>query len=157
MTTQTTTYKFADGASHAKKQTTCEAIGEFIWNPKTKEFLGRDGASWGKVSLFYAIFYVLLSGFFFGMLAIFAYCFMSREYPTYYGETSVMNQAGMGLGFGFSLCPGLGFRPQIDPEDHLIIYDPKSYESTYNSGYGSRQYVENLRIFLEASKSLKEQ
>jgi len=108
MTTQTTTYKFADGAAHAKKQTTCEAIGEFIWNPKTKEFLGRDGASWGKVSLFY-------------------------------------------------LCPGLGFRPQIDPEDHLIIYDPKSYESTYNSGYGSRQYVENLRIFLEASKSLKEQ
>ncbi len=151
MKTETKTYNFSDGAVPVKKINAIDAFGEFIWNTQKKEFLGRDGKSWAKVSFFYAVFYLLVCGFFFGMLAIFAYFFMSREHPTYFGENSVMNQAGMGLGFGFSICPGLGFRPQIDPEDHLIIYDPKSYESTYLE-YGSRQYVDNLRNFLEASK-----
>lgn len=77
---------------------------------------------------------------------------MSLDHPTYYAESSVMNQAGMGLGFGFSLNPGLGFRPQIDPEDHQIIYNPKNYESHYSDENGFRQYSDNMRIFLEHSK-----
>lgn len=146
MASAATTYKFSSEDQPVEKP---GGIGQFVWNSRTKQFLGRDGLSWAKISICYAIFYLFLAGFFIAMLAIFASCFMSLEHPTYFGESSVMNQAGMGLGFGYALNPGLGFRPQLDPEDNLIIYNPKSYESTAKHGYGFRQSVDNLRNFLE--------
>jgi sodium/potassium-transporting ATPase subunit beta len=111
---------------------------EFIWNTKTREFCGRDGASWAKVSLFYGIFYLLLGGFFIGMLAVF-FAVTPRDKPTYYGISSVMNQKG--------LNPGLGFRPQIDPEDLIIKYNPLTH---VEDDYGLEKYVSNLRIFLSS-------
>jgi hypothetical protein len=33
-----------------EEQSTFEKAAKFIWNSKNKEFLGRDGASWGKYS-----------------------------------------------------------------------------------------------------------
>jgi len=34
-----------------EEQGTLEKAAKFIWNSKNKEFLGRDGASWGKYSI----------------------------------------------------------------------------------------------------------
>jgi sodium/potassium-transporting ATPase subunit beta len=109
---------------------------EFIWNTKTREFCGRDGASWAKVSLFYGIFYLLLGGFFIGMLAVF-FAVTPKDKPTYYGVSSVMSQKG--------LNPGMGFRPQIDPEDLIIKYNPLVH---VESDFGLEKYFSNLKIFL---------
>lgn len=127
-----TEYVFED--SNKKKG----GIGTFIWNSETKEFLGRDGASWGKVSLFYAVFYTCLASFFVGMLAVFV-SFMPRDRPTYYGESSTMNARG--------LNPGLGFRPMIDVENDLIAFNPQIID---NPKTGYEKYVRNLKHFLDA-------
>jgi len=110
----------------------------FVWNSRTREFLGRDGASWAKISFFYAIFYTCLASFFVGMLAVFV-SFMPRDVPTYFGETSTMSQRG--------LNPGLGFRPMVDVEDHLIHYDPVAIDNPVD---GYLRYVRNLKNFLNA-------
>lgn len=110
----------------------------FIWNSRTREFLGRDGASWAKISFFYAIFYTCLASFFVGMLAVFVH-FMPRDVPTYVGESSTMSQRG--------LNPGLGFRPMVDVEDHLINYDPTTIDNPVD---GYLRYVRNLKHFLDA-------
>lgn len=109
----------------------------FIWNSNTKEFCGRSGASWAKVSFFYSIFYACLGAFFIGMLAVF-FQIMPLDKPTYYGEESTMARKG--------LNPGLGFRPQIDVEDNLISFNPQVYD---NEGTGYKTYFDNLKIFLE--------
>lgn len=119
-----------EGAEEPKKS----GIGSFIWNSSTKEFCGRSGLSWAKVSFFYSIFYTCLGCFFIGMLAVF-FQIMPNDVPTYYGEESTMHQKG--------LNPGLGFRPQIDVEDSLIKFNPQVYENGYKT------YYDSLKIFLE--------
>ncbi|XP_049597634.1 sodium/potassium-transporting ATPase subunit beta-2b isoform X2 [Syngnathus scovelli] len=37
---------------------------EYIWNPRTREFLGRTASSWGLIFLFYLVFYIFLAGLF---------------------------------------------------------------------------------------------
>lgn len=120
-------------------------IGKFIWNSDTKEFLGRDGASWGKISIFYAIFYAGLGAFFVGMLSIFMH-FMPRDKPAYYGTESTMNIRG--------LNPGVGFRPQIDVEDLLIMYNPAV---NFDDRLGHKKYADNVQNFLEAKYSAQKE
>lgn len=138
-------YVFEDGASGPKKSK-LGGVGKFIWNSRTKEFCGRDGASWGKVSLFYAIFYLGLGSFFIGMLAVF-FQVMPKDKPTYYGESSIMN------GRGCKLNPGLGFRPQTDVEDTLIRFDPTVAENKDN---GYTKQTKNLQNFLDKYYQLNE-
>jgi hypothetical protein len=120
-------------------ETRVEKKEPFIWNARTREFLGRDGASWAKIAFFYAIFYTCLASFFVGMLAVFV-SFMPRDKPTYFGESSTMSQRG--------LNPGLGFRPMVDVEDHVIHYDPRVVDHPTD---GYLKYVRNLKHFLSAS------
>jgi len=137
---QETEYHFDDDATQNGKKAKVSAMagfGKFIWNSETKEFCGRDGASWGKVSLFYAVFYACLGSFFIGMLAVFM-AQMPKDKPTYYGQSSTMNARGVN--------PGLGFRPQIDVEDSLIYYNPMIFEASR----GYIPFVQNLKNFLNA-------
>lgn len=133
-------YVFDDAQNSKAKKSALAGIGGFIWNSRTKEFCGRDGASWGKVSLFYAIFYFCLGSFFIGMLAVFIQI-MPKDKPTYYGETSVMNTRG------YSVNPGLGFRPQLDVEDALIYYNPEVLEDAV---LGHKKFAKSLNNFLHA-------
>lgn len=112
--------------------------GSFLWNSETREFLGRDGASWAKITFFYAIFYTCLASFFVGMLAVFV-SFMPRDVPSYYGDASKMGIDGIN--------PGLGFRPQVDVEDSLIMYSPLVADSPSE---GNLKYIRNLKNFLDA-------
>jgi hypothetical protein len=49
------------------------------------------------------------------------------------------------------LNPGLGFRPQIDVEDHLISVNPASKSDA--DGY--EKLVKSLNNYLEASRCFK--
>jgi len=128
-------YVFEDQQNQSKKKS---GIGKFIWNSEKREFLGRDGASWGKITLFYAIFYTCLGSFFVGLLAAFIR-FMPVDRPTYIGTDSTMSVR--------KLNPGLGFRPQIDVEDHLISINPTQAE---HAKFGYMKYFNNLKNFLDA-------
>lgn len=132
-----TEFRFDENTT-AKKKSAMAEFGKFLWNSETKEFCGRDGASWGKVSLFYAIFYLCLGSFFVGMLAVFVQI-MPTDKPTYFGESGTIASRG--------LNPALGFRPQIDVEDNLISYNPSIAEGEKN---GYKKYVKNLQNFLDA-------
>jgi len=135
---QETEYQFDDEHKSQKpKESAVAGLVKFIWNSETKEFCGRDGASWGKVSLFYAIFYACLGSFFIGMLAVFV-AIMPKDKPTYYGESSTMSARGVN--------PGLGFRPQVDVEDSTIHFNPTVYEGKH----GHKPFFRNLKNFLDA-------
>lgn len=128
-------YRFEGESKEAKKN----GFAQFLWNGEKKEFLGRSGSSWAKISLCYSIFYFCLASFFIGMLAVF-FQIMPMDKPTYFAEESVMARKG-------PLNPGLGFRPQIDVEDKMIKYSPQVYEN------GFKVYSENLNIFLNSKYS----
>lgn len=129
-------FRFDENGQSIKKSGMA-SFGKFLWNSQTKEFCGRDGASWGKVSLFYAIFYFCLGSFFVGMLAVFVQI-MPKDKPTYYGQDGTISSRG--------LNPALGFRPQIDVEDNLISINPLVAEG--DDGY--KKYVKSLQNFLDA-------
>ena len=90
-----------------------------------------------KVSFFYFIFYTCLDGFFFRMFGVF-YAVTPKDVPKYYVHSSIMNSRS------HSLNPGLGFRPQIDPEDHVINFHPLVYNE---DKIGSLIFIRNLELF----------
>jgi hypothetical protein len=44
-------YYFDEKAHFVKKSSISSKIKNFIWNWQTKEFLGRDSASWGELEI----------------------------------------------------------------------------------------------------------
>ncbi|RZC39175.1 Na K-ATPase domain containing protein, partial [Asbolus verrucosus] len=66
-----------------------EGFKVFLWNPETSQFLGRTGSSWGKILLFYLIFYAVLIGFFAAMLAVF-YQTLDDTTPKWQGDNSLI-------------------------------------------------------------------
>ena len=54
-----------------KKVGGLEAFCQFVWNQEKKEFFGRTGLSWLKITVFYIIYYSLLAAFWALMLFIF--------------------------------------------------------------------------------------
>jgi len=76
-----------------------EGFLQFLWNPETKEFLGRTGMSWLKIGVFYLIYYSCLAGFFMLMLLAF-FATLSNDRPTYDTHSGLIGKN-----------PGVGFRP----------------------------------------------
>ena len=112
-----------------------KSFGLFMYNPETKECIGRDGASWAKVSVCYMVFYAGLASFFIALMGVFL-ATMSFKVPTYYNEKSVMGTVKR-------INPGLGFRPQIDPEDSLIAFNVAADDDQ------QRYLVRSLNLFLD--------
>ncbi|XP_029374729.1 sodium/potassium-transporting ATPase subunit beta-2b isoform X1 [Echeneis naucrates] len=85
---------------------------EFIWNPRTREFLGRTASSWGLILLFYVIFYIFLAGLF----ALTMYVMLQTlddHKPTWQDRLST---------------PGMVIRPKAD-ETFEIVYNIHKTES----------------------------
>ncbi|XP_014204420.1 sodium/potassium-transporting ATPase subunit beta-2-like [Copidosoma floridanum] len=95
------------------KLTKKQAFKLFIWNPETNAFCGRTAGSWGRIGLFYMIFYGVLA-------ALVAICFcaflqtIDVRRPRWQLEKSLIGTN-----------PGLGFRPlppAVNVESTLIWY-----------------------------------
>jgi sodium/potassium-transporting ATPase subunit beta len=80
---------------------------KFLWNPDTSEFLGRTGASWLKITIFYIIFFAGLAAFFGLMLWIF-YQTLDMGKPKWIGENGLIGSN-----------PGVGFRPMPDQDKNV--------------------------------------
>ena len=90
------------------------AFAKAIYNYETREFCGRNGLSLLKISLFYSVFFLMLGVFFVACLGVFIGT-LDFHRPRYYSQHSAMAIRN-------KINPGLGFRPQIDPEDMLLAY-----------------------------------
>jgi sodium/potassium-transporting ATPase subunit beta len=120
-----------------KLQTSTRKFGKYLWNAENREVMGRDGLSWAKVSLCYFFFYTGLACFFVGMLAVFV-ATLDRKEPRYTVGSSLIGTN-----------PGVGFRPQLNPESNLIAYSLSKVENpgtSYNSDFA--RLLTSINIFL---------
>jgi sodium/potassium-transporting ATPase subunit beta len=106
-----------------------------IWNPQKKEFLGRTGCSWAKISLFYIVFYSCLAGFFAIMLVGF-FSTLDPTKPTMQDMYSLIKQN-----------PGMGFRPMKDKSTTLIKFNSSDVD-TYSD------HIQDILTFLKENKYL---
>ncbi|XP_030043589.1 sodium/potassium-transporting ATPase subunit beta-2 [Microcaecilia unicolor] len=98
---------------------------EFIWNPRTHEFMGRTGSSWALILLFYVVFYGFLTALF--SLTMWVMLQTIDDYvPTY--QDRLAN-------------PGLMIRPKSDSLDIV-------FSSSDNATW--KTYVNKLDDFLPA-------
>ena len=109
-------------------------IGREFYNAEYREFLSRDAKSWFKLSVFYSLYFLFLAAFFSLLLYIF-YLTIDPVKPTYYNKESVMDYK--------KVNPGLGFRPQVDPEAELVKVD------TTNPKELNDKYLSLYKLFLE--------
>ena len=128
-------------------QTSSKSLLNFLYNHETREVIGRDGLSWTKVSLCYFTFYIMLGSFFIGMLAVFA-ATLSDKIPRYYMAKSLMASGKDSVNGWIRINPGLGFRPQLDPESPLIAYSMSQHNK-------SKVLKESLDIFLGNNYNIK--
>ena len=93
---------FQFNKDNAKKNVSgMEAFCQFVWNQEKKEFFGRTGMSWLKITVFYIIYYTFLAGFFMLMLLAF-FTTLYDEKPTWIGDDNGI----------IGTNPGVGFRPR---------------------------------------------
>ncbi|XP_042214007.1 sodium/potassium-transporting ATPase subunit beta-like isoform X2 [Homarus americanus] len=108
---------------------------KFLWNSDTKQFLGRTGASWFKIGVFYIIFYACLAGFFAIMMAVFYQTLDTNHLPKY----------TPGDGGSLLRNPAMGFRPlprQKNVESTLIWYKNGDNDDI-------KHWVESLNDFIK--------
>ncbi|XP_060112198.1 sodium/potassium-transporting ATPase subunit beta-2 [Heteronotia binoei] len=96
---------------------------EFIWNPRTRQFMGRTGSSWALILLFYLVFYGFLTALFTLTMWVMLQT-VDPNTPKYQDRLSV---------------PGMMIRPKTDALD--ITYNVTNTESWEN-------YVRMLNGFL---------
>ncbi|XP_022618010.1 sodium/potassium-transporting ATPase subunit beta-2-like isoform X2 [Seriola dumerili] len=97
---------------------------EFIWNPRTREFLGRTASSWGLILLFYVVFYIFLAGLFTLTMYVMLQTLDDHK-PTWQDRLTT---------------PGMVIRPKAD-ETYEIVYNIHKTESW-------DMYTETLDKFL---------
>ncbi|OCT59670.1 hypothetical protein XELAEV_18001092mg [Xenopus laevis] len=101
-------------------------FGEFMWNPRTREFMGRTASSWALIVTFYVAFYAFLTGMF--ALSMWVMLQTIDEYTPKYGDRLP--------------SPGMMIRPKTDTLE--IVYN---INDASNSGWGG--YVAKLNSALE--------
>jgi sodium/potassium-transporting ATPase subunit beta len=116
--------------------TTRQKIKRAIYNPDTKQILGRTSASWGRLGIFYAIFYAVLAGIFATGMHVLLRNINLRE-PKW-----KLNESLIGTN------PGLGFRPISFEEGALIWYDR-------NKSSTSEKWVKLVDEFLEPYREIQ--
>ncbi|RVE63703.1 hypothetical protein OJAV_G00138930 [Oryzias javanicus] len=85
---------------------------EFMWNPRTREFMGRTASSWGLILLFYLVFYIFLAGLFALTMYIMLQTLDDHK-PTWQDRLAT---------------PGMVIRPNTD-ETFEIVYNIQNTES----------------------------
>lgn len=118
-----------------KEKKTCGQVltewKEFIWNPRTHQFMGRTGSSWALILLFYLVFYGFLTALF--TLTMWVMLQTVDQYnPKYQDRLSV---------------PGMMIRPKTDTLD--IVYNLNHTEEW-------EKYVVMLNKFLDAYNDSKQ-
>ncbi|PIC21363.1 hypothetical protein B9Z55_026220 [Caenorhabditis nigoni] len=110
-----------------------ETFRQFLYNKEKGTVLGRTGTSWCQITVFYIIFYIFLSAFFIGCLAIFLKT-LDPKVPRFYGKGTIIG-----------VNPGVGYQPWLkeNPDSTLIkfnLQDSKSWEPYVKQldGYFSR-------------------
>ena len=104
-----------------KTGTSIRKFRKFVYNRKTNEVFSRDGLSWAKISFFYFFYYMGLGGFFLLCVYLFSLT-LSHTSPTYFSNYGCMGYAKDEVNGRRVINPGLGFRPQINPESKLITF-----------------------------------
>uniref|UniRef100_A0A2A4JHJ4 Sodium/potassium-transporting ATPase subunit beta-2 n=1 Tax=Heliothis virescens TaxID=7102 RepID=A0A2A4JHJ4_HELVI len=106
----------------------------FLYNEDTGEILGRTPQRWGKILIFYTIFYAVLIALFGICMVTFLQHFINPRVPRLQQEYSVIGNS-----------PGLGFRPlPADVRSTLIWYKGTGYES-YR--YWEEQLIDFLSVY----------
>ncbi|CAD6187280.1 unnamed protein product [Caenorhabditis auriculariae] len=107
-----------------------ESFSKFLYNRERGTVLGRTGASWIQITVFYIIFYAFLAAFFVACLAIFLKT-LDPKVPRFYGKGTIIG-----------VNPGVGYQPWLkeNPDSTLIkfnIRDPESWAPYVNqiNGY----------------------
>ncbi|XP_062997794.1 protein ATP1B4 [Elgaria multicarinata webbii] len=97
----------------------------FLWNPETRQCMGRTAQSWGLILLFYLVLYTFLAGMFVFCLYVMLLT-MSPHVPTYRDRVAP---------------PGVMIRPYIRNAFNIVfnVSERSSWEP----------YVENMELFLK--------
>nr|XP_009663775.1 PREDICTED: potassium-transporting ATPase subunit beta [Struthio camelus australis] len=105
-----------------------ENFRRFVWNPETKQFMGRTLINWVWISLYYLAFYVVMTGLF--SLALYSLMRTLNPYePDYQDQLK---------------SPGVTLRPDVYGERGLEIYYNISDNKTWDG------FVTTLQTFLTA-------
>ncbi|XP_034936762.1 sodium/potassium-transporting ATPase subunit beta-2-like [Chelonus insularis] len=116
--------------------TTSQSIKTFLYNKETGAVMGRTASSWGKIGLFYLIFYGVLA-------ALVAICFwgfwqtLDPRIPKWQLDRSLIGTN-----------PGLGFRPMppLENVESTLIWFKGTKEGSY------QLWVDSLKEFLNKYK-----
>ncbi|XP_040271380.1 sodium/potassium-transporting ATPase subunit beta-2-like [Bufo bufo] len=107
-----------------------EEFKEFMWNPRTREFMGRTGSSWALILLFYAVFYAFLTAIF--SLSMWVMLQTIDEYTPKYADRLAN--------------PGLMIRPKMDTTE--VVYSmTETINGPTNGTWGD--YVKSLNTLLQ--------
>lgn len=116
-------------------KTSMHNAGRFIYNPDTKEVLGRGGLSWLKILAFYIGFYAILAGFWAACMIAFIRT-LDPVAPTMQQMFSMMKDN-----------PGMNYEPFTDTSKTMITFN-RNDSKTY------KDYVEKLTSVYSAYKNL---